>query len=620
MQMAIGASPKIKDPNILLITVDTLRADHVGVYSDLNVKTPHMDALAARSSVFRWAFAHNPVTLPSHVNIMTGTSPLYHGISDNTGFKLEDRFLTMAEWLKEQNYATGAFISAFPLDAMFGLAQGFDFYEDDLGVQQVYKSTFVERPASDVIAMAINWIEGQENKWFSFIHLFDAHEPYAPPAPYDKMYADVPYSGEVAFIDSQLGILFDYLESKKMMDNTIIILTADHGEAFGEKGEWVHGYFAYNITIHIPLIIYVPGGKSGWVEENAAHIDLFQTVCDLLGKKSPDHLQGESLVPFMNGTARRTTPIYFESMTPHFVTGLAPLSGFIQGSDKFIDLPIPEFYSFYDDWTENDNLANKKNIKDLSTSLQRLREKLTYHESGVRSDVDAKTLAKLKTLGYVSGGSRPEKKAYTKNDDPKTLAPVENIIHLAKLKHLNGQRSAAAADLENVIKKWPRFLSAYILLSRIYYTEKQYDKAETVLKKGLAASRRETQLREILGAVYIGAGRFGDAVGVLQKAVGELPENPETRNLLGVALQQTGKPDEALLHYQKALELTPNFGYALNNIGSLYMLRFKETQAKKDVQQALDYFEKAIHLDPHMEAAKIGRDAALRILTRLEKK
>ncbi|MCJ7679898.1 MAG: sulfatase, partial [Candidatus Aminicenantes bacterium] len=436
MQVAIGASPKIKDPNILLITVDTLRTDHVGVYSDLNVKTPHMDALAARSSVFRWAFAHNPMTLPSHANIMTGTTPLYHGISENTGFKLENRFLTMAEWFKDQSYSTGAFIGAFPLDKQFGLDQGFDLYEDDLGVQQVYKSTFVERPASDVIAMAINWIEGQENKWFSFIHLFDAHEPYAPPAPYDEMYADNPYAGEVAFIDRQLGNLFDYLESKKMMDNTIIILTADHGEAFGEKGEWEHGYFAYNVTIHIPLMIYVPGGKSGWVEENAAHIDLFPTVCDLLGKNSPDHLQGESLVPFMNGTARRTTPIYFESMTPHFVTGLAPLSGFIQGSDKFIDLPIPEFYSIHDDWTENNNLANKANIKDLSESLQRLREKFTYHESGVRTGVDAKTLAKLKSLGYVSGGVRPEKKTYTKKDDPKTLAPVENIIHLAKLKHL----------------------------------------------------------------------------------------------------------------------------------------------------------------------------------------
>ncbi|MBU4494374.1 MAG: tetratricopeptide repeat protein, partial [Acidobacteria bacterium] len=268
----------------------------------------------------------------------------------------------------------------------------------------------------------------------------------------------------------------------------------------------------------------------------------------------------------------------------------------------------------YDDWTENDNLANKKNIKDLSTSLQRLREKLTYHESGVRSDVDAKTLAKLKTLGYVSGGVRTPKKSYTKNDDPKTLAPVQNIIHLAKLKHLNGQWSAAAADLENVIKKWPRFMSAYILLSRIYYTEKQFDKAETVLKKGLAASPQDVQLREILGAVYIGAGRFGDAVGVLQKAVREQPENPETRNLLGVSLQQTGEKEEALKHYQKALDLAPDFAYALNNIGSLYMLRFKETQAKKDVQLALGYFEKAIQLDPHMEAAKNGREAALHFL------
>lgn len=201
-----------KNSNVLIITIDTLRLDRVGIYSDKYVKTPTIDSLATRSFVFRWAFAHNPVTLPSHVNIMTGTTPLFHGISDNPGFFLDKKFLTIADYLKAKGYNTGAFIAAYPLDSRFGLNQGFEIYDDHYGTQKVDSIYFVERPAERIIKPAIEWIKNREKKWFAWIHLFEPHEPYEPPPPYDTQFPKDPYSGEVACLDAKLKVLFDFLE------------------------------------------------------------------------------------------------------------------------------------------------------------------------------------------------------------------------------------------------------------------------------------------------------------------------------------------------------------------------------------------------------------------------
>jgi len=199
-----------KNSNVLIITIDTLRLDRVGIYSDTYVKTPTIDSLAEKSFVFRWAFAHNPVTLPSHVNIMTGTTPLYHGISDNAGYFLDERFLTIADYLKSKGYSTGAFVAAYPLDSRFGLNQGFDIYDDHYGPQKLESIYFVERPAEKVIKPAIEWIRNQENKWFGWIHFFEPHEPYEPQYPYDTQFPNDPYSGEVACLGAKLKVFFNY--------------------------------------------------------------------------------------------------------------------------------------------------------------------------------------------------------------------------------------------------------------------------------------------------------------------------------------------------------------------------------------------------------------------------
>ena len=317
--------------NVLLITIDTLRFDRVGILDPRFVKTPNLDGLAKKSMIFSRAFAHNPVTLPSHANILTGTTALHHGISDNTGFKLDQKFLTIPQYLRDHGYKTAAFIGAFPLDSRFGLDQGFDLYDDYYGTRNELEFFFVERPAEKVIAPAMAWIGKQRQKWFSWIHLFDPHQPYLPPSPIKKTYANDLYSGEVAYVDAQLGVLFDFLRKKRLMENTMIILTADHGEALGEKGEETHSYFAYNNTIHVPLFVYIPGRQPGTFAKNVCHVDIFPTICAVLGLKIPPFLQGESLLAVLAANGRKIPEIYFESLTAYLNRDWAPLRGMISG-------------------------------------------------------------------------------------------------------------------------------------------------------------------------------------------------------------------------------------------------------------------------------------------------
>jgi len=235
--------------NVLLITIDTIRPDRLSCYSRKYLQTPHIETLASKGALFKRAFAHNPTTLPSHDNILLGTPPLYHGVHDNSNFIVAQDFLTLAEYLKSEAYSTGAFVGAFPLDSRFGLTQGFDVYDDSYPSKSSTAFAYTERIAERVVHEALAWMKKQNSPWFSWIHVWDPHAPYMPPEPFKSKFKDEPYSGEVAYVDHELGKLFDYLEKNNLMENTLIILTGDHGESLGDHGELTHGYFAYNSTL-----------------------------------------------------------------------------------------------------------------------------------------------------------------------------------------------------------------------------------------------------------------------------------------------------------------------------------------------------------------------------------
>jgi len=600
-----------KDFNVLLITVDTLRYDRVSFYSKQFVRTPYIDDLARQSTVFLHAYAHNPLTRPSHTNIMTGTTPLYHGVSDNPGFKLEPRYLTLAEYLKQFDYKTAAFVGAFVLDSRFGLDQGFDVYNDDNGEQAVFQFGFVERRAEQVIEPAIKWISNQKKKWFCWVHLFDPHDPYDPPEPYRRLYPNDLYSGEVAYVDEQLGLLFSFLKKQGLMSKTIIILTADHGEALGENGERHHGFFAYNNTLHVPLILYEPGASPQVVEANACHVDIFPTIGDLLGLPLPPSLQGESLLPLRQGKNRQRELIYFESMSPHLSLGAAPLSGFIEGNLKFIDLPIKEVYDFKADPAETDNLASKTDIVQLVRKLETLKKALKGR--GTRQDIEGQgdeIRPLLESLGYISG-KPPEKKDWSIQDDPKALMPLVAQVRLALEEFQAGKHNQALKKLANVIRIRPNYISAINNLAGAYFILGRVDEALATLERGLDKNPDNLQLTARLGIMLVLAKKFDAAINPLEYACDKDESNPDYFNYLGMAYMGIGSLERAKERFERALKLDPDLTSALNNLGYLNLAFYVREKEEKYLDLAIEKFDEALKFQPDLETAARGKEIAL---------
>ncbi|MCU0236637.1 MAG: sulfatase-like hydrolase/transferase [Acidobacteria bacterium] len=603
-----GAGPT----HVLLVTIDTLRYDRISALDPRHVRTPNIDALAARSLVFRRAFAHNPVTLPSHANILTGATPLLHGVSDNTGFKLDRKFLTIPEYLHLHGYRTAAFVGAFPLDSRFGLDQGFDLYDDYYGTRNEREFFFVERPAARVVAPAKAWIGKQKGKWFAWVHLFDPHQPYLPPSPYKERYPDDPYSGEVAYVDAQLGVLFDHLRDRGLLERTLVVLTADHGEALGEKGEETHSYFAYNNTIHVPLLIHVPGRRPAVSDLNACHADIFPTVCAALGLPVPAGLQGESLLGVLAGGRRQAPGIYFESLTAHLNRGWAPLRGMISGSTKFIDLPLKEVYDLEKDYAEELNLAASSRIGPLQDSLNRLVRKLKNPQApGRAARLDPEVQKRLRSLGYISE-SRPQerRKTYTEKDDLKTLLPLQNKMLASVGRYQAGDAPGAEKGLREVIAASPGFILAYNHLATMFKEAGQPARAVAILEQGLQRNPGDIRLLSRLGIILADSGEWRRAVPILESCVRQEDFDPENFNFLGIAHYQGGDMAKALQNYARALELDHNYASVHNNIGSVHLRLFLGNNDRQAFALAERHFKQALEIDPRLFAACNGLAAA----------
>jgi arylsulfatase A-like enzyme/Flp pilus assembly protein TadD len=596
--------------NILLITIDTLRPDRLSCYSDAHVKTPNIDSLAERGVLFSRAFAHMPTTLPSHTNILLGTTPLYHGVHDNSNFIVIDEFLTLAEHLKNNGYSTGAFVGAFPLDSRFGLTQGFDVYDDNYGGQSLQEFTYVERKAEVVVDRAMDWLKGQRNPWFLWIHCFDPHQRYDPPEPFKSQYKH-PYNGEVAYVDFALGKLLDYLEENNLTDETSIIFTGDHGESLGEHGESTHGYFAYNSSIWIPLIISSPGIKADRITQEVCHIDIFPTVCDILGVEKPSFLQGVSLLPALKGRRLARRAIYFESLYPYYSRGWAPLRGYIEGARKFIDSPIPEFYDLTKDFDELENLAHKEKLSKLNSRLEQLIEEQSIAgETASRKELDREALQKLRSLGYVSSPQTARKEKYTPRDDLKTLLPFQDKLTRAMGAYHSGRTDEGVQLLEEIIAERKDFDHAYSYLATLYKEQGRLKEAVNVLRQGLEHNPSSYKIISTYGIFLVEVGQYDAAIEILGQGLALIDYDPELWNYLGVAYWSKGDYENALETYQKALSLDSNYPIVFNNLGSLYLSRLSQSKSSSDYQNALQYFKKAIELDPTYASAYNGLGSA----------
>lgn len=609
----VSAAPAPVKPNILLITVDTLRADHLGCYGDARIGTPVIDGLAARGVLFSRAFAHTPSTLPSHANILLGLTPNAHGVHDNSAFIVREDFPTLAQWLKAQGYATGAFVGAFPLDSRFGLTQGFDVYDDDYGSQGPMDATFVERKADVVVDRALEWIKGRTGPWFLWVHCFDPHQPYDPPEPFRSQYPGNPYDGEIAYVDSALAKLLGFLKERTIEDLTAVIFTADHGESLGEHGESTHGYFAYNATLHVPLILALPGTKPARVEANVCHVDIFPTVCDLLGGKKPGGLQGRSLLPLIQGKSQPPKPIYFEALTAYYNRGWAPLRGYIQGREKYMDSPIPEVYNLEKDFAELDNVAGKADLAKIKKTFAELvRAESSPLADKAGQNMDRTTAEKLRSLGYLASPQTPKKKDFTARDDLKTLLPFHAKWMKATAAYHAGRTSEGIDLLREVIAERKDFDLAYTYLANFTKEQGRPKEAEAVLREAHENNPGSFRIMTAYGIAMIDAGRFDEAIDLLKKSLGIIDFDPETWNYLGVAYWNKGLYDEALKAYDQALSLDRNYAIVFNNRGSLYLSRFFKGRQAGDLAKSAADFRKAVELDPKYSSAWNGLGVSLR--------
>lgn len=600
-------------PNLLLITVDTLRPDRLSCYDPVLHLSPAIDALAARGVLFRRAFAHTPTTLPSHTNILLGVTPVRHGVHDNANFIVGEEFLSLAEHLRDQGYATGAFVGAFPLDSRFGLTQGFDVYDDNYGGRGASEFTYVERKAGEVVAKALAWLEGRSSPWFLWIHCFDPHQRYEPPEPFLTRFKDNPYNGEVAYVDSALAELFEALDAKGEKEKTVVVLTGDHGESLGEHGESTHGYFAYNSTLWVPLVVAAPGLKPGESRETACHVDIFPTVCDLLGLRKPGSLQGISLVPALKGKSLPARDVYFESLYPHFSRGWAPLRGIISGPMKYIDSPIPELYDIAGDFGESENLAGKRSLGPYAAALKRMTASLAPPTGGSpASRIDRVAQERLRSLGYVAGpaASSPNK-AYAREDDLKVLLPYQNKLQTAMARYHGGNMKEAADLLGEILAERKDFDLAYTYKATILKEQGRWKEAMECLRLGRQENPSSYRILTTFGIFLTEVGQYDAAIEVLEQGRAIVDYDPELWNYLGIAHWNKGDFPAAADAYARALALDANYPIVINNIGALHFSLFLRDRREEDFRLAIERFRKAIELDPSYASPHNGLGAAL---------
>jgi len=587
------------DLNVLLVTIDTLRPDRLSCYSARFVQTPGIDAIAFRGALFERAYAHNPETLPSHANILLGTTPLFHGVSVNAKAKVADDFLTLAEHLKANGYATGAFIGAFPLDSRFGLAQGFDVYDDAYSSKTTDDFLYSDRSADQVVASARKWLGTQKGKWFCWVHIWDPHTPYAPPEPYGTQFEKDPYSGEMAFADAELSHLFRDIERKGMTEKTLIVVTADHGESLGEHGELTHSYFAYNSTLWVPLIMAGPGIKAVRVKDDVCHVDIFPTVCDFLGIGKPSSLQGLSLAPAIQGKKLKPRNIYFETLDPFLNRGCAPLRGLIGNGKKFLETPIPELYDLAADFDEKTNLADKS---DLSGYRKKLLDLMTAYSSPLKDkagrSADPETRERLRSLGYTVSPTNRMKTSYSAEDDIKSVLPIQQKLDQAIILSDQGKYEESIAGLKDLIRKRQGFIPAYTFLDHIYMTLGRQEDSLRNLEDGFRNNPQDFSLASGYGLHLIRDNRWTEAIPILQKALAIMDTDPETWNQLGLAYWRTNELQKALECYHKALTLDNSLAMAYSNLGALYFSEYYETRRNEDLNLAYENFKKAVAFDP----------------------
>jgi len=544
--------------DVLLVTIDTLRPDRLGVYGHPDVRTPYLDALARGGVQFRRARVPYPLTLPSHASILTGRLPYAHGARRNDSYDFDDGVTTLASLLQQKGYETGAIVSTFVLNSSFGLARGFETYVDFDSTFDSHSATRgVERRADEVANLAIDWLDARaSDPLFLWAHFFDPHDLYTPPPPFDAIYADDLYGGEVAYTDGHVGRVLERLKELDRFDETLIVLTSDHGEALGEHGETGHGFFLYATTIRVPLLLRGPGlGEPGSVRDvDARSVDVLPTLCDALGQAMPDSLDGRSLL----GDVPADLPLYVETFEPAYVYGATELRGVVMDQWKLIDAPRPELYDLDDDPHELEDLyASFPEVADDLREI--LNEHLARDERmGLSPDneeaVDDEARRRLASLGYMGGADSRDESEEWERRDPK------DIVHLIPLLH-EGMALCRAGDWTHGVPLLERVLAEDPVNGRALYW----------------VSRSKTVAGDALGAI-----------GVYDRALELQPTNPSFLNTVGLLQLKAGQPELAVENLEAATRIYPEMVAAHLNLARAYMGLGRPKLARDSIRRAYE--------------------------------
>ena len=592
----------IAGQNVLLVTIDTLRADALSSYGG-PAATPTLDRLARQGVRYDFAHAHAVVTLPSHTSILTGRYPFEHGVRDNSGFRLAAATPTIATLLKAAGYHTAAFIGGFPLNARFGLTRGFDVYDDRMGeTHGPIEFALPERRAEAVVAAARAWIRTQPDRWFAWVHLFDAHAPYAPPAPFDRLYGDRPYYGEVAYVDQALAPLLELVQTQTRP--TFIVVTSDHGEALGDHGEATHGLFAYESTLQVPLILaqHIPGEEAPERAETSSvpvrHVDLLPTMLGAVSVPAPAGLPGRTLLPGSDTEGDASSTSYFEAMSASLNRGWAPLQGILAGREKLISLPLLELYRLSSDPRETTNLASREPERRRVLEA-RLND---WHAStaGARGAEEPETVARLRSLGYAAGGDT-KKDRYTEDDDPKRLIDVDAAIHRGIELYERGRPVEAIDTYRQILERRPGLAIAVSHLAFLYWSQGDTHAAIGTLQRALAAGVVQSGIPSQLGVYLAETGSARAALPLLQVAAAD-PSDLDARNALGIAYGHLNETARALDSFQTILRIDPQNAAAYQNIASIEVRRGNLAAARAALEQALA-------IDPRSARAYTGLGA-----------
>jgi arylsulfatase A-like enzyme/Tfp pilus assembly protein PilF len=614
--------PRARPPNVLFITIDTLRADHLGCYGFAAARTPHIDGLASEGVRCADAISAAPITMPAHSSIFTGLLPPAHGVRDNGAFALGDENVTLAERLKARGYATQAFVSAIVLSRRYNLTQGFDGYDDDLWAEDQPKLFMIrDRPAARTSELAVAWLRrwaasSPRPPFFLWVHFFDPHQPYAASLE-DRKGAASPYDAEIVSADRGVGRLLDALRESGVQDDTLVVLTADHGESLGEHQEKTHALFVYDATVHVPLIFRYPAKlpRSRVYPGAVRSVDIVPTVLAMLGLPGGEETQGQSLLRAFRGEVPPPDlPQYSESLLAELGFGMAPLHAVRLGGYKLIRAPRPELYDLRADPQELRNIYTEE--RDRAARLEGELDRLLEESAGKARKAKENPMTReseeaLRALGYLS--STVDRQSMG-GMDPKDGIAIYNRLEEARHFAQHDRWADAERVLRGILAEIPAHLSARNTLAFCLLREDRLDEARDEALRSLAQDPGQFRILGMLGGIALARGDLDEADRRFRIALEQTPTFVEAMVNLGFIRLLRGDDAGAREWYDKAVAADPKLPLVHRRLGDLYYER-------RDYASALVHYRRGLEILPRdfraliqagNSAKHVGDDAAAR--------